>query len=98
MGKVVDLIQHPGPERVRSAERAANEVLRRSVGPGLRLSAPADEIPCLAALLTDSHDRHRLVGRQRKPMVLDTVGATVETTVASQFSATVSEGISERVG
>jgi len=26
-------------------------------------------------------------------MVLDTVGATIETTVASQFSTTVSEGV-----
>jgi len=31
-------------------------------------------------------------GRTRKQMVLDTVGATVETTVDSQFSTTVGEG------
>jgi hypothetical protein len=29
---------------------------------------------------------------QRKQMVLDTVGTTVETTVESQFPATVNEG------
>jgi hypothetical protein len=36
------------------------------------------------------------VGCQRKEMVLDTAGSTPETTVASQFSATVREGISEQ--
>jgi hypothetical protein len=32
--KVLDLVQQPGSKRVRGAERAANEVLRRSVDPG----------------------------------------------------------------
>ena len=37
-------------------------------------------------------DRHRMAGCQRKRMVLNTVGATVETTVPSQFPTTVGEG------
>jgi hypothetical protein len=37
-------------------------------------------------------DRHWLVGCQRKWMVLDTVGGTVETTVESQPSAGGNKG------